>query len=185
MGEKVVRTADLTGEIVANPDELIGLMVTDYPDLDEPRRIEVTPPQLEQIGKLSIAAVGLEVESTGEDEKPIRYRVPLDKFVKLATNRPMDEVLAEAQLAVPTTPKRRSHNTTTNGEPLINYNDPEFAGLPHKGKIGEREAEFVRSNLALVNERRATAGQSPIDPMNPTHAKRYGFETETPRTTET
>jgi hypothetical protein len=175
MGEKVVRTADLTGEVVANPDELIGMVVTDYPDLDEPRRIEVTPPQLEQIGKLSIAAVGLEVESAGEDEKPIRYRVPLDKFVKLATNRPMDEVLAEAQLAVPTPPKRRSHNTTTNGEPLINYNDPDYSGLPHKGKIGDKEAEYVRSNLELVNERRAAAGHAPIDPANPTHAKRYGF----------
>ena len=175
MGEKVVRTADLTGEIVANPDELIGMVVTDYPDLDEPRRIEVTPPQLEQIGRLSIAAVGLEVESAGEDEKPLRYRVPIDKFVKLATNRPMDEVLADAQLAVPAAPKRRSHNATTNGEPLVNYNAPEYAGLPHKGKIGEREAEFVRSNLEVVNERRIAAGHAPIDPSNKIDAKRYSF----------
>lgn len=178
MGERIVRTADLSGEIVTNSDELIGMVVTDYPDLDEPRRIEVTPPQLEQIGKLAIATVGLEVESADEEEKPMRYRVPIEKFVKLATNRPMNEVLAEAQLVTLATPKRRSHNTTATGDPLRDYNDPEHAGFPHKGKIGEREAEFVRSNLTLVNEHRVAAGHAPIDPTNQAHAKRYGLTLE-------
>lgn len=40
---------------------LIPLVVTDYPDADPDQRvrIEVTPDELEKIGKLSIAAVGL------------------------------------------------------------------------------------------------------------------------------
>lgn len=174
MGEKVVHIADLSGEMVTNPDELIGMIVTDHPELDEPRRIEVTPAQLEQIGKLAIVAAILQEESAG-DEKPIRYVLPLDKFTKLATHRPMGEVLADAQPVIPVAPKRRSHNTTTNGEPLINYNEPDYAGLPHKGKIGEKEAEFVRSNLELVNERRSAAGHPAIDATNPLDAKRYGL----------
>jgi hypothetical protein len=47
--------------------------------------------------------------------------------------------------------------------------------MPHKGKIGEQEAGFVRENLALVNERRVAAGHPPIDPANQIDAKRYGF----------
>ncbi len=48
--------------------------------------------------------------------------------------------------------------------------------MPHKGKIGADEAVFVRDNLELVNERRAAAGHSPIDPADAGDAKRYGFE---------
>jgi len=71
--------------------------------------------------------------------------------------------------------RRSSHNMTKDGGPLINYNDPEYADLPHKGKIGEQEAAFVRDNLGPVNERRAAAGHSSIDPANSTDARRYGF----------
>jgi hypothetical protein len=72
MGEKVVRFSDLSGQMA---DEAVGglipLMVTDYPDADPDQRvrIEVTPDELEKIGKLSIAAVGLETEPTDEEEK--------------------------------------------------------------------------------------------------------------------
>jgi hypothetical protein len=188
MGEKVVRFSDLSGQMA---DEaaggLIPLTVTDYPDADPDQRvrIEVTPDELEKIGKLSIAAVGLETEPTNEEERRSRFVVPLAKLGSLATVTPIEEVLANAQPVVP--PKsqrrqrsdgadgRRSHNQRADGGPLINYNDPEYAGLPHKGKIGEAEAAFVRDNLELVNERRAAAGHVSIDPSNTEHTKRYGF----------
>lgn len=70
----------------------------------------------------------------------------------------------------------RSHNERADGGALINYNEPENAGLPHKGKIGEQEAVFVRDNLELVNQRRTAAGHPAIDPANQSDAKRYGFE---------
>jgi hypothetical protein len=188
MGEKIVRFSDLSGQMA---DEaaggLIPLVVTDHPDADPDQRvrIEVTPDGLEKIGKLSIAAVGVETEPTNEEEKRSRFVVPLAKFATLATVAPVEEVLTNAQPVVP--PKsqrrsrgegadeRRSHNQRADGGPLVNYNDPENAGLPHKGKIGEAEATFVRANLELVNERRAAAGHAVIDPSNPEHARRYGF----------
>ncbi len=86
----------------------------------------------------------------------------------------MEEVPAAAAV-VTVVKQRRSHNATKDGGALVNYNDPEHAGLPHKGKIGEKEAEFVRGNLDLVNERRVAAGHVPIDPANAADAKRYGF----------
>ena len=178
MGEKTVHFSDLSGEMIENPEELVDVVVREHPDLDEPVRLEAMPHELDQLGKLSIAGVGLEVKRPG-DEEPTRYLMTMSNFNKLAVGRQMAEVLASAQVIEP--PKRqrqserRSHNQRADGGPLINYNDPNNAGLPHKGKIGEAEATFVRDNLDLVNKRRTAAGHALIDPSNLEHAKRYGF----------
>jgi hypothetical protein len=189
MAEKMVRFSDLSGQMAdAATGGLIPLTVTDYPDSDPDQRvrIEVTPDEMEKIGKLAITAVGLETEPTDEEQKRTRLVIPLAKFATLATVAPIEEVLANAEPVAPPkqqrrsrgegSDERRSHNQRADGGPLINYNEPENAGLPHKGKIGETEAAFVRDNLELVNTRRAEAGHEPIDPANPVHVKRYGFE---------
>lgn len=169
---------------MAGPGEsLIPLVVTDYPDSDPDQRvrIEVTKDEMEKIGKMAIATVGLETEPTDEEERRTRFVVPLGKFATLATVAPMEEVLANAEPIVPAKPQklsngeRRSHNQRADGGPLVNYNEPENAGLPHKGKIGDQEAAFVRENLELVNTRRQAAGHATIDPTNQVDAKRYGF----------
>lgn len=183
--EKTVNFSDLSGQMAdAATGGLVPLVVTDYPDGDPDQRvrIEVTPEELKQIGKLSIAAVGLETEPTSEEEKRQRFVVPIAKLATLTTVGPIEEVLANAKPVTP--PKaqrqangeRRSHNQRADGGPLVNYNEPDNAGLPHKGKIGEVEAAFVRGNLDLVNERRVAAGHEPIDPTNAVYVKRYGFE---------
>jgi hypothetical protein len=92
----------------------------------------------------------------------------------LVVGRTVADVLTDAKPAAPPKLQRRSHNQTANGDPLVNYNEPDNAGLPHNGRIGRREAEFVRTNLDLVNERRA-AGHPPIDPTNSDDARRYGL----------
>ena len=176
MAKKEVSFSDLSGQMADTADGLIPLVVTDHPDLEDRVRIEVTPDEMEKIGKLAIGAIGLETEPTGE-ERPSRFVVPLGKFASLATVAPIEQVLANAEPVVPSKPQRRSHNATKDGEPLVNYNDPDHAGLPHKGKIGEQESAFVRDNLELVNERRTAAGHPSIDPTDPTVAKRYGFPT--------
>lgn len=101
--------------------------------------------------------------------------MPIAKLASLATVAPVEEVLAKAQPIEPPKPQRRSHNQRADGGALVNYNEPDNAGLPHKGEIGEVEAAFVRDNLELVNERRVTAGHPPIDLANAVDAKRYGF----------
>ena len=69
--------------MAGSPDGLIPLVVTDHPDLEDKVRIEVTPDEMEKIGKMAIAAVGLETEPTDEEEKPARFVLPLGKFAKL------------------------------------------------------------------------------------------------------
>ena len=179
MTKRQVSFSDLSGEM-APPDGLIPLIVTDHPNLEEPVRIEVTTEEMEKIGKLAIVAIGLETEPSGDDERRARFVVPVGKFAALATIAPLDEVLANAETAAPqpqprANGDRRSHNRTASGEPLVNYGDPQFAGLPHNGKIGKREAAYVQANLELVNQRRVEAGHPAIDAGNPVDAERYGF----------
>jgi hypothetical protein len=179
MTKREVSFSDLSGQMAGSPDGLIPLVVTDHPDLDQQVRIEVTPEEMEKIGKLAIAAVGLETEPTGEEENRARFVIPLAKFASLATVAPMDEVLANAEPVVPP-PKqpngeRRSHNRTATGEPLVNYGDPEYAGLPHYGRIGKKEQAYVQANLEAVNERRVAAGHPAINPADSADAERYGF----------
>jgi hypothetical protein len=183
MTKREVSFSNLSDQM-ANPGEsLIPLVVTDYPnsDPDQRVRIEVTPDEMEKIGKMAIDAVGLETEPTDEEEKCSRFVIPVGKFATLTTVAPMEEVLANAEPVVPpklqkrSNGERRSHNERADGGPLVNYNEPDNAGLPHKGKIGEQEAAFVRDNLELVNARRVEAGHEPLDPTNSVHVKRYGF----------
>jgi hypothetical protein len=177
MSTQEIRVSDLSGQRIENLDEqLVRIVVTEHPDLEPDKRVplDALPDELENVGRWSIAAVGLEITFPG-DETPTRHVLTKANFDKLATNRPMDEVLASAAVIKAVKERRSSHNTTRDGAPLVNYNEPENAGLPHKGKTGDQEAAYVRDNLELVNERRIAAGHKAIDPTNPLDAKRYGF----------
>ena len=181
MSTQEIRVSDLSGQTIGNPEEqLVKIVVTEHPDLEPDKRVrlDAMPEELENLGRWSIAAVGLEVTLPG-DEAPTRHVLTKANFDKLATSgRPMDEVIAAAAVVEVAKQRRTSHNTTKDGGPLVNYNDAEHAGMPHKGKIGDQEAAFVRENLELVNRRRAEAGHPPIDPASPVDAKRYGFGKE-------
>jgi hypothetical protein len=176
MGEKSVRFSDLSGQMVGNPDELARMLITEHPDLDKPVQLEAMPDELAQLGKFSLQAVRVEVAMPGEDDATT-HTLTVSNFNKLATTKPMAEVLADAQ---PAAAKRRSHNKTTNGESLRSFDTLEQAGLPHKGKIGDEEARLVRENLDVVNANRVAQGFEPIDPANPIDAKRYGFTKSEP-----
>jgi hypothetical protein len=197
MTKREVSFSDLSDERAdAATGGLIPLIVTDYPNSDpgQRQRIEVTKDELDKIGKMAIAAVGLETEPADDEETRTRFVVPLGKLASLATVAPIEEVLANAEPVAPVklqrrarvegADERRSHNQRADGGPLVNYNEPENAGLPHKGKVGEQEATFVQDNLELVNARRTGAGHAVIDPTNPVDAKRYGFSNPEQPTTK-
>jgi hypothetical protein len=168
MGEKVMRFSDLSGQLAQDPDALASITVVDHPDLDGPVRIDALPDELAQLGKFGLAAVTLEVTMPGEEE-PTRHVLTTANFGKLATDKPMAEVLAGAE---PVSSKRRSG--TGNGE-VRDHNSLEWAGTPHKGKTSPEEAKLVRENLEAVNARLIEQGHRPVDPANPEHARRYGF----------
>jgi hypothetical protein len=178
MSTQEIRVSDLSGQTIANPEEQrVTIVVTEHPGLEQDKKVQLDamPDELKDLGKYSIAAVGLEITFPG-GEAPTRYVLTKANFDRLATGgRPMDEVIAAAAVVETVKQRRASHNTTKDGGPLVNYNEPENAGMPHKGKIGDQEAAFVRDNLELVNRRRTEGGHPPIDPANPADAKRYAF----------
>lgn len=170
MGEKVMRYSDLSGQLAPDPDALASITIVDHPELDGPVRIDALPEELAQLGKFGLAAVTLEVTMPGEEE-PTRHVLTTANFSKLATDKPMADVLAGAE---PVTPKRRGGNG--NGE-ARDHNTLDWAGTPHKGKTSPEEAKLVRENLEAVNARLISQGLRPVDPTNPEHARRYGFDT--------
>jgi len=127
-------------------------------------------------GSQRAASLDGEVQAT----RQVMRKTDFDKLPAKELGQSMDEIVVAAAAIAKAVPARarRSHNTTSDGGPLVNDNQPANAGLPHKGKIGDREATFVRENLQLVNERGSAAGHPPIDPANPLDAKRYGFTAE-------
>jgi hypothetical protein len=170
MGEKAVRFSDLSGEMVDNPDELAQITVIDHPDVvDGPVRIEARPEELETLGKMAIKAVTLEVKLPDEEE-PTRHVLTTANFAKLATDKPMPEVLEGAERVVV---KRGRAN---GGGEARNHETLDWAGTPHKGKTSPEEARLVRENLDAVNARLIAQGYRPVDPANPEHARRYGFD---------
>lgn len=176
MSSKEVHFSDLSGEMITDPNQLASMMVTDHPDLDYPVRLDVRPDEVAQIGDKALKAVIVEV-SLPTDEQASRYVLAEREFDKLARGRSMKEILADATpyvaAAVMT---RRSHNRRTDGGPLTDYTLPENAGLPHKGKVSPKEAEYVRANLEAVNARLSAQGIRTIDPADSELAKRYGFD---------
>src|SRR5690348_1814954 len=128
MGERLVSFSDLSGQMVDEPEALANLVVANHPDLDQPVRLEAMQGELEMLGKLALKdPVVLDV-SLPDEEEPQRYVLTLANFNKLATHRPMAEVLEHAQPVVPPRPQRRSHNQTVSGEPLRNFSSLEHAG---------------------------------------------------------
>lgn len=175
MGEKVMHVSDLSGQLVPDPEALASITVVDHPDVEDgPVRIEALPEELEQLGKFGIRAVTLEVKMPGEEE-PTRHVLTTANFAKLATEKPMAEVLAGAERVVV---KRRMGGAAVNGE-MRDHESLEWAGTPHKGKTSPKEAQLVRENLEAVNARLISQGLRPVDPNNPEHARRYGFEATT------
>ena len=170
MAERVIHVSDLSGEM-APQEQLATVVVTDHPELESPVRLEALPAELEPLKKLGIKAVTLEVQLPGEEE-PTRHVLTVANFDKLATDRPMAEVLAGAE---PVAPKRRGSGSNGNGESR-DHNTLEWAGTPHKGKTSPEEAQLVRENLEAVNARLVGQGLRPVDPTNPEHARRYGFD---------
>lgn len=177
MGEKAVRFSDLSGEMVQNPEQLAQITIVDHPEVpDGPVRIEALPGELEALGKMAIKAVTLEVKMPDEEE-PTRHVLTAANFAKLATDKPMAEVLEGAERVI--YKRSRGNGAGPNGESR-DHNSLDWAGTPHKGKTSPEEARLVRENLEAVNARLVEQGFRPVDPGNPEHVRRYGFDAPIP-----
>lgn len=58
----------------------------------------------------------------------------------------------------------------------VDYSSPEYAGNPHRGRVTEAEAAYVRENFDAVNKRLADEGLRMLDPADEKTKTRYGLK---------
>ncbi len=172
MGQKTVRFSDLSGELISRDDTLARIVIQEHPELgDSPVEIEALADEAAVIGKSALRVAVVELYLPGEEE-PHRVTMDAAAFDKLATDKPMSELMLTAR---PARPARRTRATATAPPRGISYDTLEHAGEPHKGRITEAERELVRDHLDAINERLAKQGIRTIDPKDPEHVARYGL----------
>jgi hypothetical protein len=166
LGRKVAAFSDLTGAEVPE-DELGRLVIRDHPDLSGPAvYLEALPDEVTGLGKANVPMVTVEWQPPGGGEAQT-YTLPVGDFDKLAKNGPTSKLLAGAP---------RASGRRSGGGEEINYATLEHAGRPHRGRVSDEEAAFVREHLDEINARLAKEGKRLIDPTNPEHKEQYGFK---------
>ncbi len=172
MGQKTVRFSDLSGELITRDDTLARIVIHEHPELgDSPVEIEALADEAAVIEKSALRVAVVEVYLPGEEE-PRRVTLDAAAFDKLASDKPMSELLLTARPARPARRARAAAPATPRG---ISYDTLEHAGEPHKGRITEAERELVRDHLDAINQRLAKQGIRTIDPKDPEHISRYGL----------
>lgn len=166
-----VHFSDLSAQQIQDPGAMAVLHVHEHPDLEQGVRLEVLPEEVADIGKTAIKPVVVEVILPDEEDSTT-YTLTAANFKKLATGKPMNEVLENAEPLKRVA--RRAGGVAMNGE-VRDHNVVEFAGSRHKGRTSPQEAHIVRTRLLEVNTNLASRGERLVDPHNTDHQRRYGL----------
>src|SRR5215468_7664968 len=95
MGQKTVRFSDLSGQLIMQDDALARIVVHEHPELgDGPVEIEVLADEAKAIEKAAVRIALVDLYLPGEEE-PRRVAMDAEAFDKLATERPMAELLIQ------------------------------------------------------------------------------------------
>ncbi|HET7244957.1 MAG TPA: hypothetical protein VFJ07_08980 [Streptosporangiaceae bacterium] len=173
MGQKTVRFSDLSGQLITDDEAPARIVVSEHPALpDGPVEIEALTAEATDIENAGGQAALVDLYFPG-DEQPRRVVLDVAEFDKLATDRPMGEILATAR---PARRSSRSATTAAGREDRTNYATIEHAGKPHKGKTTDAEKRLVREHLDEINERLAAQNLRTISLTDPDHVERYGLE---------
>jgi hypothetical protein len=173
VGQKTVRFSDLSGRLILDEDAPARIVICEHPELgDSPVEIEALADEARQIEKAAVEVAVVDLYFPGEDQ-PRRVAMDVGEFDKLATDKPMSELLITARPARRAT---RSATTSPTRESRVNYATLEHAGKPHKGKTTDAEKQLVRDHLDEINERLAAQNLRTISLDDAEHIERYGLE---------
>lgn len=153
------------------PGESVVQALVQHPEYGD-RRLDIAAEEAAKLADLAMKEpVVVLLQSAAEGFEQQRLILSKANFAKMATRASAEVVMGEAKpLIEAPAPRSRSSG------PARDYNTPEWAGFPHRGTTSDDEAAYVREHLDEVNERLAAAGKRRIDPENPEHATRYGFD---------
>ena len=173
MGQKTVRFSDLSEQLITEDSALVRIVIHEHPELDgQAVEIEAHVDEARVITDAALEVAVVDIYTVGEAE-PRRVTLDAAVFDKLATARPMSELLIAAPPAR-RAPKPRTAATAGGERP--DYGTLQHAGKPHKGKTTDAEKQLVREHLAEINKRLAAEGLRTIDPADPGHVERYGLD---------
>jgi predicted component of type VI protein secretion system len=173
VGQKTVRFSDLSGQLILDDHAPARIVIHEHPELtDSPVEIEALVEEARAIEDAGVPVAIVDLYFP-RDEQPRRVVVEAGVFDKLATDKPMDELLATAR---PARRAPRSAAAPAAREDRVNYGTLEHAGKPHKGKTTDAEKQLVRAHLDEINERLATQNLRTISLTDPDHVERYGLE---------
>ena len=172
MGQKTVRFSDLSGQLIDDDEVPARIVVTEHPELaDSPVEIEAFVDEARALEQAGVPVAIVDIYFPGD--LPRRVALEAAVFDKLATDKPMSELLAAAR------PARRAPRSATAPaarEDRVNYATLEHAGKPHKGKTTDAEKQLVREHLDEINERLAGENLRTISLSDAEHVERYGLE---------
>jgi hypothetical protein len=178
VGQKTVRFSDLSGELIADGDAPARIVVQEHPELtDGPVEIESLADEARGMEKAALRVAVVDLYLPGEDE-PRRVTMQAADFDKLATDRPMSELLITARPARRASRSASASRSAPAPAPAADRTDYatlEHAGTPHKGKTTDAEKRLVREHFDQVNERLAGQGLRTISLSDPEHVERYGL----------
>jgi hypothetical protein len=172
MGQKTIRFSDLSEKLITDDGDLVRIVVREHPELDgQAVEFEGHRDEVQTLLGEALQVAEVELHFPGEDE-PRRLVVDTAIFDKLATARPMAELLIAAG------PAKRSASARSAAprKERIDYGTLEHAGTPHRGAVTDAEKQLVGEHLEEINKRLAADGIRTIDPADPDHAERYGLE---------
>jgi hypothetical protein len=173
MGQKTVRFSDLSEQLITDDSALVRIAVHEHPELDgQAVEIEAHRDEVQAITDAALRVAVVDLYTAGEAE-PRRVILDAAVFDKLATARPMAELLIAAR---PAKRAPRSRAAATPGNERIDYGTLEHAGKPHKGKTTDAEKQLVREHLDEINKRLTAEGLRTINLDDPGHVERYGLE---------
>jgi hypothetical protein len=171
MGRKTIRFSDLSEQIITDDADLVRVVVRNHPELDgQAVEVEAHRDEVKSLLGGAMQVAEIELYFPGEDA-PRRLVLDAAAFDKLATARPMAELLVAAS------PARRAPSAQAAAlrKERTDYGTLEHAGKPHRGQVTDAEKQLVREHLAEVNKRLSADGMRTIDPSDPAHAERYGL----------
>ena len=172
MGQKTVRFSDLSGQLIDDDEVPARIVVTEHPELaDSPVEIEAFVDEARALEQAGVPVAIVDIYFPGD--LPRRVALEAAVFDKLATDKPMSELLAAAR------PARRAPRSTAARaarEDRVHYATLEHAGRPHKGKTTDAEKQLVRDHLDEINERLAAENLRTISLTDAEHVERYGLE---------
>lgn len=141
--------------------------------------LDVSTDEAKQFEADASEFVYLEVDVPGQGAKEVILGVPaFEKILgtKAEVKSILDAARDTAKQERQTRRRRRTSSSSSNGGgEKLDYTSPEAAGMLHRGRVTETEAEWVRANLDAANKNREKAGQSYIDPNGEADKRRYGL----------